>query len=57
MNAQPGEVRGGGDLLIYIGQGNNDSGTVTLTRPEVRYAGKASDSSAGGSRSFTLTIP
>lgn len=57
MNAQPGAVRGGGDLIIYIGQGNNDSGTVTLTRPDVRYVGKAADSSAGGSRSFTLTIP
>ena len=57
MNAQPGQVREGGDLLIYIGQGNNDSGTVTLTRPEVRYAGKASDPAAGNSRSFTLTVP
>ncbi|MEL6344258.1 MAG: hypothetical protein AAFV53_14160 [Myxococcota bacterium] len=57
INALPGSAPGGGDLMIYMGKGSNDSGTVVMKKPDVVYARRASDSPSGGSRSFTITIP
>ena len=57
INAQPGSTPTGGDLMIYVGSGSNNSGTVSMSSPDVVYARRASDSPSGGSRSYTLTIP
>jgi len=57
INAQPSNTPTGGDLMIYVGAGSNNSGTVSMSHPDVVYARRASDSPGGGSRSYTLTIP
>jgi hypothetical protein len=54
--AQPGQP-GGGLLNIYIGMGSNAGGTIRLDNPVVRYARRSSDSSEGGVRTFTVTVP
>ena len=57
INAQPSNTPTGGDLMIYVGEGSNSSGTVSMSRPEVVYTRRASDSPNGGSRSYTLNVP
>ncbi len=57
INALPGSTPTGGDLMVYVGSGSNSSGTVSMSRPDVVYARRASDSPSGGSRSYTLTVP
>lgn len=57
INALPSSTPTGGDLMIYVGAGSNNSGTVSMSRPDVVYARRSSDSPSGGSRSYTLTIP
>jgi hypothetical protein len=56
INAKPGPAPAGGDLVIYIGQGSNDSGTVSMRRPDIAYSRGASDPPTGGSRSYSLTV-
>jgi hypothetical protein len=56
ISAQPGPVPSGGDLTIYLGQGSNESGTMSLRRPEIAYSRGASDPPTGGSRSYSLTV-
>ncbi len=57
INALPGSTPSGGDLMIYIGAGSNDSGTMVLKQPDVVYSRTAKDDHTGGSRSYTLQIP
>ena len=57
INALPSSTPTGGDLMVYIGSGSNNAGTVSMSSPDVVYARGASDSTSGGSRSFTLTVP
>ena len=57
INALPSSTPTGGDLMIYIGAGSNNSGTVSMSRPDVVYSRSSSDAPSGGSRSYTLTIP
>ena len=57
INALPSSTPTGGDLMIYVGSGSNTSGTVSMSRPDVVYARRSSDSTSGGSKSYTLTIP
>lgn len=56
INALPGPTPGGGALSVYIGRGNNLSGTIRLDSPDVTYSRRASDGGSGG-RQYTLTIP
>lgn len=59
MNALPGAAPDGGAFTVYIGRGNNLSGTIRLDNPDVAYGRRASDgaSGGGGGRHYTLTVP
>ncbi len=48
---------GGGVLQVYLGPGSNQSGTVRLDNPAVRYSRRSTDSPAGGSKQYTVTVP
>ena len=57
IKALPSSTPTGGDLMVYVGSGSNNAGTVSMSQPDVVFARKATDSTDGGSRSYTLTVP
>ncbi|MDP2313023.1 MAG: hypothetical protein Q8P41_08980 [Pseudomonadota bacterium] len=58
VNALPGPTPGGGPLSVYVGRGNDLSGTIHLDNPDVAYSRRASDGAQGGNgRQYTLTVP
>lgn len=48
---------GGGMLQVYVGPGSNQSGTVRLDNPAVRYSRRSTDSPQGGSKQYTVMVP
>ncbi|MES2641815.1 MAG: hypothetical protein V4850_20150 [Myxococcota bacterium] len=58
INALAGSTPSGGALTVYVGRGNNLSGTIRLDNPDVSYSRRASDgANGGGGRQYTLTVP
>lgn len=57
VNALAGPTPDGGALTVYVGRGNNLSGTLRLDNPNVAYSRRASDGANGGGRQYTLTVP
>jgi hypothetical protein len=57
ITAQPGNQPGGGLFTIYVGRGDNRSGTVRLDAPSVRYQRRALDSPNGGTKQYTISVP
>lgn len=57
ITALPSPTLGGGVLNVYVGRGGNAGGTIRIDEPEIRYARRASDPAAGGTRSFTVVLP
>ncbi|MSQ00698.1 MAG: hypothetical protein EXR71_02270 [Myxococcales bacterium] len=56
MTAAPGSYAGGA-LMVYVGKGGADEGTVRLEAPDIRYARRAVDLGSGATRSYTLVLP
>lgn len=46
----------GGTLYVYIGSGNNDSGTVVLDKPEIQY-GLGASRQGPYARDYTIELP
>lgn len=57
ITALPSPSLGGGVLNVYVGRGGNAGGTIRIDEPEIRYARRASDPVAGGTRSFSIVLP
>ncbi|MDP2305325.1 MAG: hypothetical protein Q8P18_04790 [Pseudomonadota bacterium] len=58
VSALAGPMPSGGPLSVYVGRGNNLSGTIRLDNPDVAYTRRASDGgNGGGGRHYTLTVP
>lgn len=47
---------GGGGFYVYIGEGSNASGTVTLAQPEIQH-GLGASRKGDDVREYTITIP
>ena len=56
MTAQPSEKLDGGVVEIYIGTGANINGTLTMDRPLIDFARRATDNAGGASQSFEIVV-
>lgn len=56
ITALPGSY-GGGLLAVYLGKGSDAGGTVRMDTPDVKFARRATDSSSGTVKEYTLTVP
>lgn len=56
VNLSPGRKSPSGTLSVYLGTGDNQSGTVVLDRPQISYTSRAGDVAAKDSQSYTLPV-